>query len=162
MATTFVELSVLFSNVAPQYSAKPMISHLREKFNAISEQEFSLRVGECIKFLYLRSVSGRGFIPLAGEVDDIWHEFILQTREYARFCQMLPGKCFIHHNSVAFDTHADKISNQQAVKNLLEWIPAYVKAFGDFTQITASYWVIVKLLQCEFDYSLEQINQLSG
>ena len=161
MAVTIKDIAALFSRVAPSYEASSMISHLREKFQHISDEEFCLRLGECLKFLYLRSVSGRGFIPLSGDVDDIWHEFILQTREYALFCQALPGQSFIHHNSIAFDKHAKKISNHQAVANLLEWIPAYVKSFGQFTDKTAGFWVIVKMLQCEFGYSLDQINQLT-
>jgi hypothetical protein len=154
-------LEQLCKQVAPSYNFQPLLAHLRDKFSLLSEQEFSLRLAECLKFLYLRSLTGRGFIPLAGEVDDVWHEIILQTREYAKLCQALPGGSFIHHNSISLEDHAEQISNQQAVKNLLEWIPSYVNHFGDFTAQTAKYWVMIKLLECEFGYTLEDINQLS-
>ena len=33
------------------------------------------------------------------EVDRIWHQFILFTREYATFCEINFG-CFLHHSPV--------------------------------------------------------------
>jgi hypothetical protein len=153
-------LTDLFLEVAPGYKAKPMIIHLRRKFTKLNDDDFLVRVSECVKFLFLRSKSGRGFIPLSGEIDDIWHAFILQTQEYANFCLALPGRNFIHHNSISLDDHSEKVSRETSVRNLLEWIPAYIKHFGPFTEEAARYWMIIQLLKQEFDYSLEAINEL--
>lgn len=153
-------LNSLFKKIAPDYNHQALLAHLTAKFSHLEPGEFEIRLSECLKFLYLRSLSGRGFIPLAGDVDAIWHEIILQTREYAAFCQALPGGQFIHHNSISLEDHAEKVTKEQEVLRLLEWIPAYVQHFGNFTKETARYWVIVKLLECEFHYTLDDINQL--
>lgn len=155
------QLSLLFNQIAPEYDASHIIEHLRHKFPMLDDQEFVNRAAECLKFLYLRSISGKGFIPLSGDVDEVWHEFILQTREYQTFCESLPGKDFIHHNSIRMAEHAEQVSKKETVRNLLEWIPSYVKHFGPFSETSAKYWMIIQVLQQEFDYSLDQINQLA-
>ncbi len=151
----------LFAQIAPSYHWQALYAHLQTKFAHLTPNDFHTQLSECLKFLYLRSFSGRGFIPLSGDVDAIWHEIILQTREYAALCAALPSGEFIHHNSITLDDHAEKVSEEQAVLRLLEWIPAYVQHFGPFVPETAQYWVIVKLLECEFHYTLDDINQLS-
>jgi hypothetical protein len=153
-------LPELFKIVAPDFDFKPILSHLEKTFSALEYEEFKSRTNECLKFLYLRSCSGRGFIPLSGEVDDIWHAFILQTKEYADFCHALPGKTFIHHNSISIEDYTEEVTKEVSVQRLLEWIPAYIEHFGPFTENAAKYWMIIQLLQNEFDYNLDEINQL--
>lgn len=154
------DLNTLFCTVAPSYSSAPILSHLKKTFSTLTKEEFDVRTAECLKFLYLRSVSGRGFIPLSSEVDEIWHAFILQTQSYADFCQALPSQTFIHHNSISIEDYTKQVSRERSVERLLEWIPAYIKHFGQFTEKAASYWMIIQLLKKEFNYSLDEINAL--
>jgi hypothetical protein len=156
------DLTALFAKIAPEYPCQPLLAHLNMKFAALPAPEYQLRVSECLKFLYLRSKSGRGFIPLSHEVDEIWHEIILQTREYQRFCECLPSGEFIHHNSITVNDEAASLSNQAVVKDLLRWIPEYVAEFGPFSADAARYWMIIRLLQEDFDYTLDEINQMHG
>ena len=153
-------IALLYNHIAPEYHFGPIVSHLRNKFKSLDDSSFALRLGECLKFLYLRSVSGRGFIPLSGEIDDFWHELILQTNEYQLFCSALPSKAFIHHNSITIEDYTDEVTRETSVARLLEWIPSYVEHFGYFTKDTASYWMVVQLLINEFNYSLAEINEL--
>ena len=45
--------------------------------------------------------SGRKFVSMPSQVvDDLWHEFILYTRTYERFCQQAFGR-FMHHTPAA-------------------------------------------------------------
>jgi hypothetical protein len=41
----------------------------------------------------------------SAEVDEMWHEFILFTKEYAAFCDLAGG--FIHHNPKPLAGHCD-------------------------------------------------------
>ena len=42
-------------------------------------------------------MSGNRFVSMPSQVaDDLWHEFILYTREYDRFCRRAFGG-FLHH-----------------------------------------------------------------
>lgn len=154
-------LHALFHQIAPGFSCRPIVNHLSKTFSALPEKAFLIRCEECLKFLYLRSVSGRGFIPLSGEVDEIWHAFILQTQAYADFCEALPGESFIHHNSISIEDYTEEVSREVSVQRLLDWIPAYTKAFGPFSEEAARYWMIVQLLMGEFNYTLDEINQLA-
>ena len=51
---------------------------------------------EVVKFLYLIAYFEKKLTP-SEPVDKAWHEFILSTREYARFCEEHFGR-FIHHS----------------------------------------------------------------
>ncbi|HMK09486.1 MAG TPA: hypothetical protein VK449_10695 [Anaerolineales bacterium] len=48
------------------------------------------------RYMSLIGLGYRGLGMLSPEVDDVWHDFILFTREYAEFCQTAFGT-FIHH-----------------------------------------------------------------
>lgn len=50
--------------------------------------------------------SGRKFVSMPSQVvDELWHEFILYTRQYERFCQKAFGR-FLHHTpAVALGKH---------------------------------------------------------
>ncbi len=50
---------------------------------------------EVLRFLHLISLSGETLTP-SRRVDDAWHEFILCTRSYAKYCQANFGR-FLHH-----------------------------------------------------------------
>lgn len=151
----------LFHYIAPNYCWQSMYQHLRQKFYQQSAMLFEQQFNEFLKFIFLRSCYGKGFIPVAHEIDEFWHEFILQTREYASFCMSLPGQHFIHHNSVTLGEYAKQEDRDEIVRNLLDWIPRYIQHFGDFTTETANWWMIVQFLQNEMQLSLMEINLLS-
>jgi len=49
------------------------------------------------QFFIAYLTSGRKFVSMPSQVvDELWHEFILYTRQYERFCQKAFGR-FLHH-----------------------------------------------------------------
>jgi hypothetical protein len=49
------------------------------------------------QFFIAHLTCGRKFVSMPSQVvDELWHEFILYTRQYDRFCQKAFG-CFLHH-----------------------------------------------------------------
>jgi hypothetical protein len=49
------------------------------------------------QFFMAHLTSGRKFVSMPSQVvDDLWHEFILYTQQYERFCQKAFGR-FLHH-----------------------------------------------------------------
>lgn len=151
----------LFKQVAPTYDATYILSHFSKKFADVEDNILNSCIAEFLKFMFLRSKYQKGFIPLKGEVDDIWHEFILQTREYEKFCQALPSGKFIHHNSVHLDDFAKDKSRHEVVQDLMNWLPNYYHHFGVFVEDAAQYWLMVDFLQTELKLSLDQINHLA-
>jgi len=52
------------------------------------------------QFFMAHLVSGNKFVSMPSQiVDDLWHEFILYTREYQQFCAEAFGR-FMHHTPV--------------------------------------------------------------
>ncbi len=151
----------LFNQVAPTYDATYVLSHLTKKFAYVQDKILSIRIAEFLKFMFLRSKYQKGFIPLIGEVDDIWHEFILQTHEYEKFCQALPSGKFIHHNSVHLEDFSKDKSKHEVVQDLMNWLPHYYHHFGIFDEEAAQYWLIINFLQIELKLTLDQINQVA-
>ncbi|MET9064014.1 hypothetical protein [Streptosporangium sandarakinum] len=125
-----------------------------------SQQDLEIQVEECLKFLYIASMSNGVFIPLTKEVDEIWHEMILQTKFYQELCASLPGQRFIHHESIGLTGYAGIVGSGESVKKFLEWLPKYMEHFGEFNERTAPYWVIVQFLRREIGMSLQEINEL--
>lgn len=73
----------------------------------IHEVELGLR-----QFFLTWHNSGFKFVSMPSQVvDDLWHEFILCTRDYARFCDQAFGR-FLHHNPSGTMQASDKKMNE--------------------------------------------------
>ncbi|GAA3150636.1 hypothetical protein GCM10010466_47220 [Planomonospora alba] len=131
-----------------------------EDFPERSPQELEIQIEECLKFLYIASMSDGVFIPLTKEVDEIWHEMILQTKFYQQLCSSRSGRRFIHHESIGLNGYANIMGKGTSVKKFLEWLPKYVSHFGEFTERTAPHWVIVQFLMNELGMTLQEINEI--
>lgn len=154
------KIQSLFVQIAPCFDYQAICQRFLTVFKEVEREQLEVRIAEFLKFMFLRSKYGGGFIPLSGEVDDIWHEFILQTREYALFCEALPGQTFVHHNSQHLSEYAQDKAPREVVTRLLGWIPTYYHHFGEFTEQASHYWMMVRYLQNELKMTLEDINQL--
>lgn len=148
-----------------------MKKRLESVFDKISRDELYTRINEFFKYIYLSSVNIErykaegslvkgSFIPVNKNIDDIWHEFILQTREYEYLCKSLPGKSFIHHQSGKFNEYKEKHGFEGSVKRLLDYLPGYVKYFGKFTNKGLKYWTIPNCLVSSGTLSIEQLNNI--
>ena len=135
---------------------------MRANLSDRSTDELAVQMEECLKFLFIMSERNRGFIPLTSEVDEVWHELILQTMEYAELCDALPGRKFIHHQSLAFKDYAAERSESEVVDEFLSWIPAYVSRFGPFTPERAKYWSFCRYLTDTLGLSLQQLNAIGA
>jgi hypothetical protein len=61
----------------------------------LTVEETELRFRETLKFLVLCALNpDAGYSP-SREIDDVWHEFILHTKQYAEFCELVGG--YLHH-----------------------------------------------------------------
>ena len=129
-------------------------------------QTFEQKFYECLRYLYLLSKYHKKlkqkFMPLKQEVDDMWHFFIIQTREYERLCSSLPGKVFLHHKSLLYEKYQEKFTQrEQSITEMLMWIPLYVKNFGCYNENTGKYWKIVAYLHEKKGMAYEEISRLS-
>ena len=74
-----------------------MFDKLREKHPHLTPKDCQLVARALREFFLAHLKSKRGFVGMPSRVvDDLWHEFILHTREYQRFCDNAFGKYFHH------------------------------------------------------------------
>ncbi len=157
---SLVKFLMQFVDLIAKHPSAWMTQHLQHCFPALSQDELSIQTQEFLKFIYIQSMNDGGFIPVSDEIDQIWHEYILQTREYQILCMDLPGKAFIHHQTTTLAEYVNKYDRKDVIKKMLDWIPDYFRYFGEFTEKTAPYWTMVTFLSKELHLSLQQINEI--
>jgi hypothetical protein len=144
-----------------------LLSHLHKKLSHLSRAEQDVRIDECVKFLFLASARLKegevSYIAVNQDIDEVWHECILQTRMYESLCMALPGKRFIHHSSSAegYRGHVRDIGASKAADEHVWWLKNYYLHFGEHTKESAKYWNVVAFLMETLQLSLEEINRIS-
>jgi hypothetical protein len=74
-----------------------LLSKLRKHHDHLAEKDYFLVARALRQFFIVKVRAGDTLIGMPSKVvDDLWHEFILDTRAYAKFCNTAFGK-FFHH-----------------------------------------------------------------
>ena len=74
-----------------------LFEKLRAKHPNLQQKECQLVAHALRAFFLAHLKSGRKYVSMPSQVaDDLWHEFILYTKEYAEFCNKAFGR-FMHH-----------------------------------------------------------------
>src|SRR6185436_10599288 len=120
--TTKVPLNRLMS-----YRFEPLIARLVEK-KALARKKAEDLYTDLLRFLFLCGTVGKTLAP-SERIDLAWHEFLLFTREYQRFCRLMFG-FFIHHNPVEAGKRPKPGSGKSVIKDTLEAAHA---VFGDLS-----------------------------
>jgi hypothetical protein len=131
----------------------------------VSDREAMRQVTECLRYLFLvsryRSQLGGLFLPVEQCIDDVWHYLILQTNDYRVLCEeRLPGRYFIHHRSLPYDTYRQMPDRARLIEESLRWIPLYTGEFGSFEDTSLPYWTMPRFLHQELGMSLRDISSL--
>lgn len=130
------------------------------KLAPLSSDEVDARVEELLKYLNMATYS-HGGIPFNDEIDDVWHLWIMQTRQYLRLCQKLQGGKFIHHSSNEYEAFSDPgvktrpIEIQRAVAMLR----SYVLNYGPFAEDRVRYWPMAMQLMQRLGWSVQRLNK---
>lgn len=114
---------------------------------------------EFLKYISIMSMTGGRRIAVIPEVDDIWHEFIVQTASYRRLCDALPAPRFIHHESITPENYESRVGSEEFAEEFLKWIPDYTHSFGPFTEERGRHWTVFNFLRDTVGLSVEQINE---
>ena len=74
-----------------------LLDKLEQKHPALTRKDTALVSRGLRQFFLAHLMSGNKFVSMPSQVvDDLWHEFILYTRDYKRFCGKAFGR-FMHH-----------------------------------------------------------------
>jgi hypothetical protein len=88
----------------------------------VTQDSIPAAILEFRRYMALVGLGYRGLGMLSPEVDEVWHAFILFTREYAAFCQEAFGT-FIHHVPRTTRTPLPQASAEN-------FLTAYEEVFG--------------------------------
>ena len=91
---------------------KGLFEKLRSKHPHLSQKDCELVARGLRKYFLVYLKSRHQFVAMPSVVvDDLWHEFILYTRNYQRFCEQAFGQ-FFHHTPAAVLEGGARTSNQ--------------------------------------------------
>ena len=141
--------------VSPQ-----MMSYFQLKMPELSRDVLTRRVCELLKFLILVRFSP-GRILFGKEVDEIWHFWILQTRQYAELCRKLPGKSFRHHSSTTYEQCLASPPQQdvgEAVERIVSFFISYYRNFGPLAEDHIECWPTLRQVMQEAGWDLVGLN----
>jgi len=85
-----------------------LFDKLREKHNHLELKDCHLVARALREFFLAHLKSGRRYVGMPSRVvDDLWHEFILDTQAYSRFCRAAFGRYFHHAPATTLGTTDD-------------------------------------------------------
>lgn len=90
---------------------------------------------ELKRYLSLCAINPDAFYGMRGPIDELWHSFVVATREYAAFCDQVSGQ-FIHHIPGVFvDSDDEPPRRREGDINIVEgykkFLADYEKMFGE-------------------------------
>jgi hypothetical protein len=136
-----------------------MQCYFEKKLADVSPAEVGIRIEETLKFLNMATYC-HASIPVSREIDDIWHFWILETREYEKLCASLQGRRFIHHSSNVYAQCGG--DGAEAPENDLEqdvaMLGSYVLNYGPFGEDRVRYWLLAAHLVDNCGLSVDQLN----
>jgi hypothetical protein len=136
----------------------PMHHYFAHKFTSLTNDELRVRIEETLKFLFI-SHECTGSIPVSKEIDEIWHAWILQTREYAALCERLPAQSFIHHSSNDYLSYFDPaVGELSKLTEEVKMLALYAANFGGFDSRRTKYWLLANYLVERREWSVAQLN----
>jgi hypothetical protein len=141
--------------VSPQ-----MMSYFQLKMPKLGHEILAGHVCELLKFLILVPFSP-GRILFGKDVDEVWHLWILQTRDYAELCKKLPGKSFRHHSSTAYDQYLAPAPRQdvsEAVERILSFFISYYRNFGPVAEDRIECWPTLRQVMEEAAWDMVGLN----
>jgi hypothetical protein len=133
--------------------------YLHRKLAPAAPEEIDARTEELLKYLNI-SVFCNGDIPFSLAVDEVWHYWIMETKEYFALCEKLHGRGYIHHSSNDYQefTHKDVKSKKPDFDRIINILVTYVHNYGPFTADRIQYWPFAERIMEGFDWNLTQLN----
>lgn len=163
-----------------------LLVYFARKFPGLDQAALELRLSELLKFLILvRDFPGN--IIFGKEIDEFWHFWIMQTREYEVLCAQLPGGDIRHHAARDYPEqplsweearaiiateltegrdaalpHENKDGAkerfEQNAQRLLSFFASYQATFGPVAAEAVPLWPPLERLLARLNWSVERFN----
>lgn len=144
--------------IAKKFLDQSIIEYFQKKIPNSLNEDIVIRAVELIKF-FLLSEYFKGDVPFSEELDEMWHLWILQTKEYANLMKALPHKKFIHHSSHEYiEKNKENLSSKDKINTQFSYLVSYVLNFGPFKQEEILFYPYAMALLKERNMNLEEFN----
>jgi hypothetical protein len=138
----------------------PAMKHYFDaKLAPLPSAEVDRRVEEALKYLNM-TIHCPGEIPVSKEIDDLWHYWILETKEYEQLCAKLPGGGFVHHSSTDYSAYfnADVKTQKADLRRGVSILGSYVLNYGPLEPDRVKYWPLAERLMEKLGWNVDQLN----
>lgn len=140
------------------YLTQEMEAYFYKKLSQENPQYIKMKICELLKYFSICHFSP-GDIPFNSEIDELWHLWILQTREYSELMRKLPSGQFIHHSSYDYENNEEEQNEEQKINRQVSFLASYYYNFGEFTEGTIKFWPITACLMKVLNLSVADLNQ---
>ncbi len=129
----FIQDALRRTAVAERFDLSLVLARYRRQYGfsqAVAEDHRR----ELVRFLALCATArqyGRSY-GMMGAVDELWHMFVIFTRDYARFCEEVAGR-FLHHIP-----EPDGVATQGTIDRYLAFLGDYRTVYGE--EPPPAYW----------------------
>lgn len=160
--------------------------YFRLKAPELEPQELKTQLTELLKFL-LMSHKFPGNILFGRDLDELWHLWIMQTKQYEAFCRATETGRFIQHDSndyphmhvswdeaeqvaIAMKAEKDAIGVvrplpaidtpefQENTQRMLSFFASYVLSYGPLKAENVKYWPPVARMLRRLNWSVDEFN----
>ena len=133
------------------------------KLAPLPSEQVDARIEELLKYLNMAAHS-HGGIPFSDEIDDVWHLWIMQTKEYMQLCGKLQGGKFIHHSSNDYEEFTDKRIKKRPVDlpRAVAILRAYYINYGPLAADRIQYWPVAAQLTKRLGWTADRLNEWLG
>ncbi len=137
-----------------------MRCYFEKKLAPLTGDEVLVRIEETLKFLNIATYFHCS-IPVAKEIDTIWHYWILETREYQKLCSMLQGGQFLHHSSNDYLRCQGEGAplHENDLEEEVQMLATYVLNYGPLQEDRVKYWTFAAYIMEKSAWDVEQLNQ---
>lgn len=128
------------NDLVNKFLTPEMELYFYKKFCKESKEVVLQKVVELLKYLCLCvNDESSGNIPFSQEIDEVWHYWILQTKQYQELTSNLPAGKFIHHSSNDYNNSATTLDIDE-VERQVSFLASYVSNFSGFNEGSIKYW----------------------
>jgi len=142
-----------------KFVTPPLMGYFRAKLPTLKLEILKRHLCELLKYLVLvRFAPGR--ILFAKEIDELWHYWILQTRQYAELCSRLPGGSLRHHSSNDYQESAqgEQVDRSDALKRIISFFISYHRNFGPMTEERIECWPPLQKVMQQAGWDIDELN----
>lgn len=137
------------------YSLTPMVERCKKE-HGYTDEDMIILERELKRYFILSELNKSGFSMFSRDIDNLWHAFILFTKEYTHFCNSCFNR-FVHHIPETEEFKARSPEKQQQSRvNFHEFVKLYEETFQEEIH---SIWL---LDMCEKQMEKDQEEALSS